>query len=46
MQTKQMHQLIEQLENYTECWKQFNHFINLARAKKFGSAEAPSRAQG
>lgn len=34
MQQKQMHQLIQQLENYTECWKQFNHFVNLARAKK------------
>ena len=24
------------MENYIECWKQFNQFINLARAKKFG----------
>jgi hypothetical protein len=39
MQQKQMHQLIQQLENYTECWKQFNHFVNLARAKKFGPEE-------
>ncbi|HZQ47753.1 MAG TPA: hypothetical protein VFC07_12115 [Verrucomicrobiae bacterium] len=39
MQTKQMHQLIEQLENYTECWKQFNHFVNIARAKKFSAEE-------
>jgi hypothetical protein len=39
MQQKQMHQLIQQLENYTECWKQFNHFVNLARAKKFGAEE-------
>jgi len=35
MQQKHMHQLIQQLENYTECWKQFNHFVNVARAKKF-----------
>ena len=35
MQQKQMHQLIQQLENYTECWKQFNHFVNIARGKKF-----------
>ena len=35
MQHKQMHQLIQQLENYTECWKQFNHFVNVARGKKF-----------
>lgn len=34
-----MHQLIQQLENYTECWKQFIHFVNLARAKKFGVEE-------
>ena len=40
MQQKQMHQLIQQLENYTECWKQFIHFVNLARAKKVdGEAE-------
>ena len=30
-----MNQLIQQLENYTECWKQFNHFVNVARGKKF-----------
>ncbi|MDB6015907.1 MAG: hypothetical protein JWR19_396 [Pedosphaera sp.] len=36
MQPKQMNQLIQQLENYTECWKQFNHFVNVARSKKFG----------
>ena len=29
-------QLISQTETHIECWKQFNHFINLARAKKFG----------
>ena len=39
MKEKQMDQLIQQLENYTECWKQFNHFINVARAKKFGQEE-------
>ncbi len=35
MHQKQMHQLIQQLENYTECWKQFNHFVNVSRGKKF-----------
>ena len=30
-----MSQLIQQLENYTECWKQFIHYVNVARAKKF-----------
>jgi hypothetical protein len=39
MKEKQMDQLIQQLENYTECWKQFNHFVNVARAKKFGQEE-------
>jgi hypothetical protein len=39
MQQKQMHQLIQQLENYTECWKQFNHFVNVARAKKFNTED-------
>ena len=35
MQTPRMSQLIQQLENYTECWKQFIHFVNVARGKKF-----------
>ena len=35
MQQKKMDQLIQQLENYTECWKQFNYFVNVARGKKF-----------
>src|SRR5579862_6703346 len=39
MKEKQMDQLIQQLENYTECWKQFNHFVNVARAKKFAAEE-------
>lgn len=29
-------QLIGQTELHIECWKQFNHFVNVARAKKFG----------
>jgi hypothetical protein len=28
--------LIAQIENYLECWKQFNQFLALARTKKFG----------
>ena len=24
------------MENYLECWKQFNRFVSLARTKKFG----------
>jgi hypothetical protein len=30
-------QLISQTETHIECWKQFNHFVNIARAKKFGT---------
>ena len=29
-------QLILRMESYLECWKQFNNFMNMARAKKFG----------
>jgi hypothetical protein len=37
--TKKLEQLIAQMENYMECWKQFNQFVNLARGKKFGAEE-------
>ncbi|MCX6896929.1 MAG: hypothetical protein NTZ16_15885 [Verrucomicrobia bacterium] len=36
MRDKKLDQLIQQLETYLECWKQFNRFINLTRARKFG----------
>lgn len=39
MSNKKMDQLLHQMENYLECWKQFNHFINLARGKKFGAED-------
>lgn len=39
MSNKNYEQLIMQLENYLECLKQFNYFVNLARTKKFGSEE-------
>lgn len=39
---KKLDLLLQQLENYLECWKQFNQFINLARLKKF-SAEDESQ---
>ena len=29
-------QLILRLESYLECWKQFNSFMSMARAKKYG----------
>ena len=37
--TKKLEQLISQMENYLECWKQFNQFVNLARGKKFGAED-------
>lgn len=36
MRDKKMENLIQQLETYLECWKQFNRFIGLTRAKKIG----------
>jgi len=35
MSNKKLDQLIDQMENYLECWKQFNQFLAIARAKKF-----------
>ena len=39
MTTKDINQLITQIETHIECWKQFNHFISIARSKKFGAAD-------
>jgi hypothetical protein len=39
MHNKKLDQLIVQLENYLECWKQFNYFVNLARGKKFSAED-------
>ncbi len=39
MSTKKLEQLIAQMENFLECWKQFNQFINVARGKKFGAED-------
>jgi len=39
MQNQKMEPLIHQMENYLECWKQFNQFVNLARAKKFSQED-------
>ena len=33
--SKKYDQLTAQMENYLECWKQFNRYTNLARGKKF-----------
>jgi hypothetical protein len=39
MSDKKLDQLVDQVENYIECWKQFNHFVNLARGKKFSQED-------
>ena len=35
MSAKRMQDIITRMENYLECWKQFNHYLGLARFKKF-----------
>jgi hypothetical protein len=35
MSAIKLDELIRQMENYLECWKQFNHYIAQARSKKF-----------
>lgn len=35
MQRKQLEQLISTMEHHLECWKQFNHYLGLARSKQF-----------
>lgn len=37
--SKKLEMLITQMENYLECWKQFNAFVNLARTKKFSTED-------
>ena len=39
MRNPKVDRLIVQLENYLECWKQFNHYVSLARAKKFSAED-------
>ena len=39
MSNTKLDQLVDQVENYIECWKQFNNFVTLARAKKFSQDE-------
>jgi hypothetical protein len=39
MTAKELNQLVTQIETHIECWKQFNHFINIARAKKFSAID-------
>jgi hypothetical protein len=35
MSAKRLSETITRMENYLECWKQFNHYLGLARFKKF-----------
>ena len=35
MHYKNIEEFILHLENYIECWKQFNNYVNLARDRKF-----------
>ena len=35
MSAKRFEDIIIRMENYLECWKQFNHYLSLARFKKF-----------
>jgi hypothetical protein len=39
MRNKKLDQLIDQMENYLECWKQFNKYLAQARAKKFSAED-------
>jgi hypothetical protein len=35
MSNKKLDTLVLQMESHLECWKQFNHYLNMARLKKF-----------
>jgi len=35
MSNKRLEDVILRMESYLECWKQFNHYLGLARFKKF-----------
>ena len=35
MSNKKIDSLVVQMESHLECWKQFAHYINMARSKKF-----------
>src|SRR5882672_12942737 len=39
MSKTNVEQLIIRMENYLECWKQFNTFMNMARAKRFSQED-------
>lgn len=35
MSNKKLDSLVLQMESHLECWKQFSHYLNMARSKKF-----------
>jgi hypothetical protein len=35
MSNSKIDSLVVQMESHLECWKQFSHYINMARSKKF-----------
>jgi hypothetical protein len=37
--SKRLAGMIERMEHYIECWKQFNHYLALARAKQFSQED-------
>jgi hypothetical protein len=39
MSNERLDQLVDQVENYIECWKQFNNFVTLSRGKKFSQED-------
>jgi hypothetical protein len=39
MSNQKLDQLVDQVENYIECWKQFNNFVTLSRGKKFSQED-------
>ena len=39
MTSKDINQLVTQIETHIECWKQFNQFITQAKTKKYGPAD-------
>jgi hypothetical protein len=39
MRNRKIERLISQMESHLECWKQFNQYLTLARAKKFNSED-------
>ena len=39
MSDAKVDELVRQMENYLECWKQFNFYLNQARAKNFSAED-------